>query len=463
MQKTADTVGNTGHAPEMTSAAVPTVSVVPTTAPGKTGPHGLQQRTNYSRVNTGTIETNFGAEHKQTLHPGLQPKQAEFMTTPRPTLSQMTKQAAAGLSRASLLSHAAAQATGTEKVAEAPPQEGSPLSHAYLDKLASMLVLASEGKLAANPGEGPGALTVTESIGGPPINPDTGSARTQLPKPTLAKGETPASPVNQIKNDIDNPAGGSGTQQTSLPGPSKIAAHIVSLVKAAEKKEKGNEGAGAATHGLAGLMLGGLPGGLGAYHGHQRAVAAGADGSDGAVRGGVGATLGYGLGSLGGGGLGALLGSAHSPALAAALGLTGGVVGGIHGGHLGYDMATSRYDAKQASGIVASIRGALAKQAASTAPNSPTVSATGENTPAMPANAGQVATPQAIAALTRTQAHAQERADMRAYVDEPAQTSATDKTLQNALVHNTGSKIAGDPRTLAASAYLQALRASVGG
>jgi hypothetical protein len=304
----------------------------------------------------------------------------------------MTKQAAAGLSRASLLSHAAAQATGTEKVAEAPPQEGSPLSHAYLDKLASMLVLASEGKLAANPGEGPGALTVTESIGGPPINPDTGSARTQLPKPTLAKGETSASPVNQIKNDIDNPAGGSGTQQTSLPGPSKIAAHIVSLVKAAEKKEKGNEGAGAATHGLAGLMLGGLP-----------------------------------------------------------------------GGHLGYDMATSRYDAKQASGIVASIRGALAKQAASTAPNSPTVSATGENTPAMPANAGQVATPQAIAALTRTQAHAQERADMRAYVDEPAQTSATDKTLQNALVHNTGSKIAGDPRTLAASAYLQALRASVGG
>lgn len=340
-----------GHAPEMTSAAVPAVSVVTTNAPGRTGPHGTQPRTNYSRVNTGTPSTDFGADQRH-----IEPKQAEFHmhSASRPTLSQLTKQAALGVStRASLLSAAAAQATGT-KVASAPPQASNDLSTEYLDKLASMLVATAEGKLAANPGEGPGALTVTATTANTTIPEDMGAARTQIPKPTLSTGPDSGSPANQVSNDVHDPPGGTGTQQTALPGPSKIA----SFMRAAQNK------------------------------------------------------------------------LAQAPAL-----------------------PTS------AAGWIR-----LAKRAADAAPNSPTVSATGENTPAMPANAAQVASPEAIARLTRTQAHAQERQDMRAYVDEPALTSATDKTLKNALDNNTGSKIAsGESRVLAAQAYLNEIRQRIGG
>lgn len=85
---------------------------------------------------------------------------------------------------------------------------------------------------------------------------------------------------------------------------------------------------------------------------------------------------------------------------------------------------------------------------------------TGERPAPVPTGASLVSSNEAAENFTRGQAKAQERADLGKVLDEPALSTSTDKDLQNALAHNSGSKVA-SLDTLAAQAYLQKLAAAL--
>jgi hypothetical protein len=134
--------------------------------------------------------------------------------------------------------------------------EDEKTASAQIERLASALEYASlivkEGSIqidagsssGTGPGEGPNALTVMESPGGPAISTNSGQA---IPKdippknPPMQKGLT--GPVgggaSLMKNDLDRAPGGSGTQQTALPGgPAlKTAAPIALIMKLAKEKK----------------------------------------------------------------------------------------------------------------------------------------------------------------------------------------------------------------------------------
>ena len=223
--------------PGSTSAPVPQVQVVPTTAPGKRGPVGTSPRTNYSRVNTGAPEpTDAGAAAQKMMEPKVAGKHNQLsevsMNTmaARPTLQQMLKNAMAGASVGS--SKIAAEATrqlenlegegDTNQVSNEPEEK---VSGAYARKLASAVeycaeLLKTSASLSGpwsvtenkvEPGKGPGALTVMEAPGGPPPsgNPGQATAGNQPPRnpglqKQLASGTDAAT---QLANDINHRPG----------------------------------------------------------------------------------------------------------------------------------------------------------------------------------------------------------------------------------------------------------------
>jgi hypothetical protein len=83
-----------------------------------------------------------------------------------------------------------------------------------------------------------------------------------------------------------------------------------------------------------------------------------------------------------------------------------------------------------------------------------------ERPASVPGHASLVGSNERAESFTRGDAKAQERADLKAVLDEPALSRAHDKDLANALTHNTGSKIASLEAT-AARAYLQKLASSL--
>lgn len=162
------------------AAPIPPISIEDKPAPGRRGPKGLSPRTSYSRVNTGAppVPDARGAAQKAAPPRGLEflpRKTAQDHHMPvqeRPTIQDMLKAAMQGtLSKVDLVNEANIQAGNQGRETEEEVKTAQPEGHiptAQLLKLASTLdyaaaKIAEEGTSKNTPGNGPGALEVSES------------------------------------------------------------------------------------------------------------------------------------------------------------------------------------------------------------------------------------------------------------------------------------------------------------
>lgn len=343
------------------------------------------------------------------------------------------------------------------------------------------------------PGKGPNALHVMESaVGGSPPGPGQQGKATPANTPPTHTGtqkSTAAGPSTQVPNTINEPPGGGGTQQTAMPsGKGKTAEAVYAGNLEVLKKVADVTPGQAAALGLLSGGGGNIAGGVGAYHGARDAEEYGLTPNEGALRGGIGATLGSavgsplgaaggglagaGLGGLAGAGIGALTGNAGAGAgvgagIGGALGaLGGGIKGGIAGGKKGYGMAMGDkvVEASAPQTLVDAFLATIkqAEDAINPAQISagpavePDASQSGQGTPPTPNGSQMVGSNESAINYTKQQAKAEPKRDMSAYVSEPALASAHDNTLQQAFSH-TGE--AGVKMSSAETAAMQVSRA----
>lgn len=159
-------------------------------------------------------------------------------TTPRFLLQDLVKQAqASAMDRALIAREAARQmklaSEGgcgedddecAKKKKEDEEKDASAVSTEYAMKLANAVEYMLHAKVAESPvgpGEGPSALTVTESnLSGSPPGPGEQGKATQANLPPMTVGgqrSLPGGPANQIPNTINDPPGGYGVQTTAMP------------------------------------------------------------------------------------------------------------------------------------------------------------------------------------------------------------------------------------------------------
>ena len=253
------------------SAPIPGLAVGNKPAPGQTGPKGMAPRTNYSRVNNGSpINSDAGSSAQKSATPDQQgflpPKIAHSevsmpAATPRFTIHEMVKAAAAGAAdhtavtieaARQLASQGDAPAATVEKTASAGRNsEVESIPTDYVEKLASAVeyvlgnsyideeVEAAAAKTAAEigPGTGPNPLKVLESPGGKnTVAPGQQGAATpahQVPKSTstVNPGNQPAGPATAL--ETNKPV--AGKQKVSAAQP-QYTAPIALLRKEASEK-----------------------------------------------------------------------------------------------------------------------------------------------------------------------------------------------------------------------------------
>lgn len=218
-RKHAEAVGSATPDPIAGQAAVqpiPPVAISNKPAPGQTGPRGMGPRQTYSRVNTGLPPTPEAGLTAQKSGPNLGlntlPKLSEAQMTdtflPHMDLNTLLKSAMDGTaSRAQVAVEAARQLQlhGGE-VPETKTASARTTPHfatEQLSKLASALAyVADELDKTAEPGEGPGALTVTETtVSGESLQPGQSGQATSGNQPP----RTPATQASQT------PGGGAST------------------------------------------------------------------------------------------------------------------------------------------------------------------------------------------------------------------------------------------------------------
>lgn len=174
-----------------------------------------------------------------------------------PTLQDMLKSAMAGATARAQLANEAAhqQALFGEKIAgekcstcgkepceckKEKTSASNTVSTEYAEKLAAAIEFSLpivKRAAAVGPGEGPGALTVTESKSGKPFPDNTGQAQHQPPMhPGTQKAHSQEQGATQMENDKDRAPGGSGTMIQRNVG--KIASVLSKLAKEDEKLEK---------------------------------------------------------------------------------------------------------------------------------------------------------------------------------------------------------------------------------
>ena len=311
----------------------------------------------------------------------------------RPTVQEMIKAAMAGaVGRAEVESEASRQAANMgEKVASATsaPEAGEKVAYDQVMKLADAVeFIVEEFAKEAMPGEGPGALTVTESPGGASLPDKKGQSHHAVPTstPLQSAGKGPAT---QMQNDMDHRPGGSQTQQTAMKGSKhasairEASAKLASEDKELEKKE---------TEGLSQVEK-------------------------------------------------------------------------------GLEKAEKAHEQEKKASIADRIRAAAGEtKVAEDAINKAQISAgaavapdtreSGQSGGASPQGASMVASNEAATNLTRREAKAEPKSDMKAYVTEPALSASTDSVLQAAFSHTgeVGAKVAsampGAVKTAAAKALL---------
>lgn len=195
------------------------LSVPVQAAPGLKGPVGITPKQTGSKVVTTSPEpTSLGLNQQNT--PASPTKIGEAKMTamaPRPTLQDMMKAAAAGIpirtSRAKLAEEAARQIeSSTPEVEKKASDTNSDTT--YARKLASAGRYALELLKQATPGEGGGALPVSQAVSPAPISTDLGHSVVAPER----KGAPPMEEQNKLKTNENELPGGGGTQHTSEPG-----------------------------------------------------------------------------------------------------------------------------------------------------------------------------------------------------------------------------------------------------
>ncbi len=217
MKKQAEATGvpyADSSATQASMAPVPALSVGNKPAPGQTGPKGLAPRTNYSRVNTGTTPpADLGASVQKSLSPNLQsflPHKVAHTevhmsaVTPTMTIHEMVKAAAAGVADRFAVTQEAVRQSAAPVTKVASVTDDS-IPTAYVEKLAEAMEYVVK---EAAPGEGPNALTVTDShVGGKnPFTPGSQGQATPahiIPKtPGLhAPAEVSKGPANALEDN----------------------------------------------------------------------------------------------------------------------------------------------------------------------------------------------------------------------------------------------------------------------
>lgn len=159
----------------------------------------------------------------------------------RPTVQDMIKAAMAGAAgRLDIEAEGDRQAENLgEKVAsEKAVVTDDSVSYDEAMKLASAVeYIVEEFSKEAKPGEGPGALTVTESSGGASLPDKKGQSHHAVPMstPLQSAGKGPAT---QMQNTMDHPAGAGQTQQTAMKGSKHASAIRAASEKLASEDEK---------------------------------------------------------------------------------------------------------------------------------------------------------------------------------------------------------------------------------
>lgn len=201
-------------------APVPTTAVGNKPAPGQTGPKGMAPRTNYSRVNAGSAHTaDLGASAQKSLAPDSQSflphkvahTEVHMNVSPRVTIHDMIKAAAAGASHSAEVALEAERYTQTPTVSTKQASSNNDpesIPTAYVEKLAeAMEYVVSEMDKEATAGEGPNHLEVTEAPGGKnPFQPGNQGHATSANLPpknpgTYKPSETPTGPATALEDN----------------------------------------------------------------------------------------------------------------------------------------------------------------------------------------------------------------------------------------------------------------------
>jgi len=160
----------------------------------------------------------------------------------RPTVQDFVKAAVAATHERVQFDLRSSALTKQAQDASAPAPVSSPdsIPTSLVEKIASACEyvaeeLSKEASSSVGPGQGPGASAVTVPAGGGPISDDPGSAR-GMPPMVAGNQSTDGRAATQFKNDEKNPPGGSGTQQTALTGPGKVASAPLALVRSIAKQ-----------------------------------------------------------------------------------------------------------------------------------------------------------------------------------------------------------------------------------
>lgn len=469
--KSAGSIGSAPSDPvkdQTALAPIPMPALENKPAPGQTGPKGMSPRTTYSKVNTGSPPVMDAGAVGQKSSPNLGmdslpakiAEQRGSMTTmhERPSLQAMVKAAMAGSSSALQVTLEATRQSSTQsgstKTASAKAVNSNSVSTEMVQKLASaighieQLIL----KEAEGPGEGPGALEVTEATSSetnlmdagqsgqatsknqPPMNPplqadkvQEGNAGTGLE--TNDEMSHPEQPVEPIKNAAaqilerlsktakdEDPKG--HHLRRSLLGNATSAA--IEAEKGKKLKAFGEAAGNSAKNSAGGLGLGAAAGGaLGAGLGALKG------GKDGARRGAA-------AGALAGAGLGAMAGKLR--------GEHGAKASEIHGKYSKHAGAPIELIRKLAEDAINPAQISASKGPDATTPPEG-VSASGEGVPSEPSDVtsqkAMIASNEAAINYTKGQAKADPKKDVNQVLTEPALSAATDKVLAEAF-DNTG-------------------------
>lgn len=255
--------------PGSAASPLPQTEITPKPATGKRGPTGIGPRTNYSRVNTGTpppMDTGAAAQKNQAprgaeMLPKLGFRRGEdFMKTSvaaRPSLHDLVKAAEAGaLSRVNLSEEAARQqrVIAEEKTAAVASQDESIPTEFCIkmaealdyvaEKVAAGASLAGPYKLSeghVEPGTGPGALTVmqAQASGSPPGPGQQGAGHAQPPKnPPQEKGRPQEHSPSNMGTNYSKAPGGSTKMLEKNNEAKLLEGNMVHLAKLAEAGRK---------------------------------------------------------------------------------------------------------------------------------------------------------------------------------------------------------------------------------
>lgn len=454
-----------GHGVMSAASPVPQVEITPTLAPGKRGPNGTAPRTNYSRVNTGLPPVaDVGGGEQKTMAPRgaeMLPKIAGSEVSMgqiavRPTVNDMIKAAQAGALAANAISQEGARQAenmGDEPATKTAVAAPVITSFEEAEKLAAALDFMADEltKEAANlggaytlkaektgPGTGPGTLGVLQATadGKQPFKPgNQGKAHTTVPTQSSEQKTTSAGPSTQLSNTMNSPAGFHGHQQTSMVNQKGTKTAAADEGKKCPKCDKPMEKCSCDGK-MAGVDIGLI----------RKLAGAKTAGED------------------------ATLEKKETEGMEAAK-------KGLEKAEQAHSKEDKEKEAADAAGwgALAEAFGATQEKRAEDAINPAHISAGAQTPPdtresgqsgGVPPAGGQtslISSNESARNFTRGSAKSVPKADLKAYVNEPAQSSATDKTLSMAFAHTgeAGAKIASAPASKSKTAAARALFASL--